>query len=409
MKGGENMNVIGANVQVANTLASTKPSTSDASSNRTQFFDVLQSVVKSSNNVKGKNETSVFDGSTFLNQITLGNKEEISLNQFLASQETTDGEMIGDYLKAINGEQTSDEMFLKEIEELLNLLPDYLRAEVEELLKQNINIELQEENVTLAEMLAHFIQMLRQLTEEHQLPAQQTFEQLRHPLQQMLQSEAKMTGLNASEIFAKIEKIMTVEQAAKQTYLESVVARIMNTSSQQEQKSGLNMAFAFDTQQPMPKVQQFVIHLGEEPTKELEQQQFLRQFQNILSRGILRQFQNGVTQFTIKLHPEHLGRLDIEFVQTNGIITAKIMASTKVARELIESQLASLRHTFAQQQVNVERIEVVEQQQQHYFQKDSDERQQREERQEKQQHKDEEHQEHVFANILEEISINEKV
>ncbi|WAA13601.1 flagellar hook-length control protein FliK [Fervidibacillus halotolerans] len=85
--------------------------------------------------------------------------------------------------------------------------------------------------------------------------------------------------------------------------------------------------------------------------------QFEKEFASILSRGNF--IKNGnVQRLTVKLHPEHLGELKIELVQKQGEIIAKIISSTDRAKELLETQLSSLRHAFVQQNINVTRIDM---------------------------------------------------
>lgn len=84
---------------------------------------------------------------------------------------------------------------------------------------------------------------------------------------------------------------------------------------------------------------------------------FVRQFTTILNKGKL--MNSGPLQkLTIQLKPEHLGTLKIELVQQNNELVAKIISSTKAAKELLESQIQGLRHAFIQQNINVTRIDV---------------------------------------------------
>lgn len=105
------------------------------------------------------------------------------------------------------------------------------------------------------------------------------------------------------------------------------------------------------------KAQQFSIFVEQSNTPLPNQQQFIRQFQNILARSSF--LNNGGQQkLLINLYPEHLGSLRIELLQTESGMIARIMASTSQAKELLESQLANLRHTFIAQNISVDKIEV---------------------------------------------------
>nr|WP_255550930.1 flagellar hook-length control protein FliK [Sporosarcina sp. E16_8] len=66
----------------------------------------------------------------------------------------------------------------------------------------------------------------------------------------------------------------------------------------------------------------------------------------------------GTNRLLIKLYPEHLGQVRIELLQVNGIMTARILASTALGKEMLDSQLHQLRSAFLQQNLQVERIDV---------------------------------------------------
>ncbi|WP_231686875.1 flagellar hook-length control protein FliK [Bacillus sp. JCM 19034] len=112
------------------------------------------------------------------------------------------------------------------------------------------------------------------------------------------------------------------------------------------------------------KNEQLTIHLGEQLPRELQQKQFLRQFQNLLHHAQLSQTKDGVQSLTVKLHPEHLGRLEVQLTQMNGLLSAKILVSQTLTKELIESQISQLRQAFIQQQLPVEKLEIMQQQSQ---------------------------------------------
>lgn len=380
-----NVGMIVSNVNTQNVSSNQSNNLSnDAASNRTSFLEMLTSI--------SSMHSSQEDASLAMGE---ENHSQLLLNLLAPLQ------------------QESEEIEINEVEELLNLLPDYLRYEIEELLQQydgetiDFN-DLSVEGLTLAQMFVHFIQLLTRQQAQQNATANERLEQMKNMLQQAVKAEAQVTGMShTNEIIAKLEKMFNTNNESKQTYLQGVMTRLTQSSSKQEQ-TGLNMSTVVDSTQAMSRAQQFVIHIGEQPTKEAEQRQFIRQFQDIIGRGLLRQLNNGTTQFTIKLHPQHLGRLDIQLLQTNGSIIAKITASTTAARELIEAQLHQLRNTFAQQQINVERIEVNEQQQSYQLNKDGEGKERQDDGRESK-NKEEDENKESFANVLNEITFNEKV
>ncbi|TWI55162.1 flagellar hook-length control protein FliK [Halalkalibacter nanhaiisediminis] len=162
--------------------------------------------------------------------------------------------------------------------------------------------------------------------------------------------------------------------------------------------------------QNMSRVEQAAIHIGDKLPKEVQQQQFLKQFQMILQRGALTQNQQGMSSLSIKLYPEHLGRLDIQLTQVEGAIIARILTGSASTRELMEAQLSQLRQAFAQQQIQVDRIEITQQQQQYVGDENNRQSSQQDTNDQKEQ-RDETEQEEVtlFQDVLNELTFNEQV
>ncbi|WP_026674279.1 flagellar hook-length control protein FliK [Alkalihalobacterium bogoriense] len=248
-------------------------------------------------------------------------------------------------------------------------------------------------------------------------------------------NETVMTGQpNVKELLQKVVVVLTevnnvvnkekpVAEAKKESFfhhIQQVQQQMMNQKQSVMPIPNLNMNYDDGTKslslvqqglelaQPMDRVQQFVIHVGESQTKQAQQQQFMRQFQELLGNSNVRLLNGGTTQLTLKLNPAHLGRLDIQLLQQNGVITAKIMATTTAAKELIESQLHQLRQSFGLQQLQVEKIEIVQQQQFGQLHKDEENKQQQQREQRHEEDKEEPQQE-SFSELLDDLTFNEKV
>lgn len=65
------------------------------------------------------------------------------------------------------------------------------------------------------------------------------------------------------------------------------------------------------------------------------------------------------TSLELQLYPEHLGRIQINVVAKEGVMTASIVAETEAAKQAIEAGLLNLRETMDQQELKVEAIEVM--------------------------------------------------
>ncbi len=95
--------------------------------------------------------------------------------------------------------------------------------------------------------------------------------------------------------------------------------------------------------------------------KPLEQQpafrNFVRELSNLIGRSTFSQTTH-TARLTIRLYPEELGSLRVELLQKDGVMTAKFLASSATAKEMLDVQMQSLRQAFSQQNIQVDRIEV---------------------------------------------------
>jgi flagellar hook-length control protein FliK len=137
--------------------------------------------------------------------------------------------------------------------------------------------------------------------------------------------------------------------------------------------------------------------------KQVSTEQLIQQFESILSKS---QYNStpGQNKLYIKLYPEHLGPLRIELIQKDSMVIAKLMTTTSSAKELLESQLQSLKNAFNSQNIQVERIEISNGMnfQDRFVQREQ--HQQPEQQEQRQQNQQEEEQEQLmetsFANVL---------
>lgn len=65
------------------------------------------------------------------------------------------------------------------------------------------------------------------------------------------------------------------------------------------------------------------------------------------------------TSIQMQLYPEHLGKIQINIVSKEGIMTAHIVAENEAAKQAIEGGLASLKEAMENQNIKVEAIEVM--------------------------------------------------
>lgn len=159
----------------------------------------------------------------------------------------------------------------------------------------------------------------------------------------------------------------------------------------------------------MSRTEQAVIHLGDQQPKEVQQQQLLRQFEQIMQRGIFRTNEAGMNTFSIRLFPAHLGRLDVQLTQIEGVLVARLLTSSSAAKELVESQLHHLRQAFNSQQINVERVEVFSQNQSSIKDDQSSNKERPHDDREQQKETQQAEEDDTFRAFLDEITFNEEV
>ncbi len=89
-------------------------------------------------------------------------------------------------------------------------------------------------------------------------------------------------------------------------------------------------------------------------TSDVQQAEIIRQVieQIRVSSG------SGMDRLEVQLYPQHLGRVQIQVMMKNGVMTAQIHAETEMAKQAIESQLQRLKDSFQERSIQVEAVEV---------------------------------------------------
>lgn len=93
--------------------------------------------------------------------------------------------------------------------------------------------------------------------------------------------------------------------------------------------------------------------------KPAQSEALLKEMQAIINRAQISNAQ-GITRLTIKLYPENLGTIRIELVQNDGVLTARLLASTAQGREMLDSQAHQLKQAFVQQNIQVDRLDIAQ-------------------------------------------------
>ncbi|MEI3604599.1 flagellar hook-length control protein FliK [Pseudogracilibacillus sp. SE30717A] len=137
---------------------------------------------------------------------------------------------------------------------------------------------------------------------------------------------------------------------------------------------------------PLTEVQQYTIHVQQLDRVERVSDDLLSKFQTIVRESQFMKSSNGRNQLTITLQPENLGNMTVRFVQVDGEMAVKIIVSSQVAREMLESNIHQLKHMFSPHQVVIERNELISEDE--FFYKESDEEKNENEHEETDEHLD---------------------
>ncbi|HYK74785.1 MAG TPA: flagellar hook-length control protein FliK [Pseudoneobacillus sp.] len=162
---------------------------------------------------------------------------------------------------------------------------------------------------------------------------------------------------------AKLEQIMKNSPTSFKTeYLQKTFTLLsgelnQNISTSGKQVEGLEFGNHF--LQHMTKPEQLTLMLGE-ARRPVSTEQLIQQFENILAKSQFSKTE-GMQKLLIKLAPEHLGSLRIELIHKDQILVAKILTSTGAAKDSLESHLNGLKQAMANQNIQVERIEISQQ------------------------------------------------
>lgn len=160
--------------------------------------------------------------------------------------------------------------------------------------------------------------------------------------------------------------------------------------------------------QQVSKIEQFVLQVNQE-SKPVNYEQFVKDFTNILGKS---QFfkGDGTNKLLIKLYPEHLGSLRIEILQDKGALTARMIATTSAAKDILDSQLHQLKHAFTQQNIQVDKLDVVfgETEAQKFDQGDAEQQSFHDEQEKNKQNK-EDKSKVLFSEVLNDSLIEEKI
>lgn len=143
-----------------------------------------------------------------------------------------------------------------------------------------------------------------------------------------------------------------------------VVQQVTQQSSQQSQQGQqTTVKVESDTQPAVPIQQQTIqtktVTITLPAEKPAQSEALIKEIQNLINRSQL-SGQQGNMKLFLKLFPENLGQIRIELVQKDGVLTARLLATTAIGKELLENNINQLKAGFVAQNIQMDRIDVAQ-------------------------------------------------
>ncbi|MDC3414134.1 flagellar hook-length control protein FliK [Aquibacillus sp. 3ASR75-11] len=167
---------------------------------------------------------------------------------------------------------------------------------------------------------------------------------------QLIQTYQNRSTLVGQQRYANNAEVTSADVSK---WVSNALARYKADESVQIKESNLT-----PTQQPMTKLEQYVIYVNQTANQETKEQQVMQELQRVLKTSKFLQ-KNGMEQLAIKLKPVNMGDMVVKLTQLNGEMVVKISVTTQVAKDMLEGNLQQLRHMFSPQQVVIEKTDPL--------------------------------------------------
>lgn len=258
-------------------------------------------------------------------------------------------------------------MNVEDLAGLLGIEVEDLKSIVEELLGE----ELQTDDIwAMLEQAPNLLgQIMTALQGEHQVPPHDAAKALQFlKLAQLIGEktdtvfgqELQLTQLKESfeQVVVQVQPT-SLQETPKTPVFQQVVQQVVQQVTQQTTKQEVDT-----TQSSTPLHQQLAT-----PTKTVsitlpaerpaQSEALLKEIQNLINRSQMSNSQ-GTMRLMLKLYPENLGSIRIEIMQKDGVLTARLLATTSAGKQLLDSNLHQLKSAFVAQNIQMERIDVAQ-------------------------------------------------
>lgn len=251
--------------------------------------------------------------------------------------------ILSEVVAALQGSQQHNNVQPKELQQIVQFLKLAQLAgnKVDTVYQQEVQLsQLKDALLALANEAQKTVDTEQSTTKTN------TFQQV---IQQVVQQTSQQNGQQQSQ----------QNQQAQQTSVK-IVAEVQPTAQMQQQptvKIETETQPTAQLQQQATQTKMVTITLPAE--KPAQSDALLKEIQNLINRSQI-SGQQGNMKLFLKLFPENLGQIRIELVQKDGVLTARLLATTAIGKELLENNLNQLKAGFVAQNIQMERIDVAQ-------------------------------------------------
>ncbi|WP_062197857.1 flagellar hook-length control protein FliK [Massilibacterium senegalense] len=304
----------------------------------------------------------------------------------------------------------SDMLHHTDVQKLIIKLPKDTQKLLHFVINQGFSIEqaidkTSKNGLALQTLLSIFTEQMKQ-TKGFETKFLSFLQQLSKGDQKQLADWFKSSFSKRLHLFGEKGIEQTVRSFSKTTDTKSVFDKFttvtmgkQDTRATQQEVTSKQKAIGFQSGFMNPSQQLSFFAQLKQPVQPATSQKLVQQFTQMMQRGVFQTLPNGAQSFSIQLYPEHLGQMEVQLIRGNQEMMARLIVGNKQAKELIESQFHQLRQAIHQQNIQVDKWEVVIDEKQAMMQSNANqEQQERQSSDNKETNKENQKEENSFVN-----------
>ncbi|WP_391121257.1 flagellar hook-length control protein FliK [Psychrobacillus sp. L3] len=162
----------------------------------------------------------------------------------------------------------------------------------------------------------------------------------------------------SNQVLTNAIKPLTLDQAMKPIIQQVIIKQVTSpTETVTETKEVTTNVQGQTSTIVQAKVENVSITLPTE--KPAQSEEFMKELQKVMNRVQFGQV-GGANRLVVKLYPEHLGTIRIELIQKDGMLTTKMLASTALGKEMLDSHSNQLKQSLVNQNIQLDKFEITQ-------------------------------------------------